>query len=285
VVGAAVETARPLIDERQHRLTVEVPENLHVYGDPLRLAQVLSNLLTNAAKYTHPHGSIRVVAEEVGGELVMSVEDSGIGIAAEDLSRVFGMFAQLRSAQDHAAGGLGIGLALAKGIVDLHGGRIEATSGGPGKGSRFTVRLPGASRAAATEPAGRAILNGHAAPNKRILLADDNRDAAESLAIILRLEGHEVDLAHDGAAALQLFAEKRPDVALLDIGMPKTNGYEVAKRIRANPGGAGVLLIAITGWAQDSDKARSRAAGFDHHLTKPVEPHTLIELLGPPPQG
>ncbi len=285
VVGAAVETARPLIDERQHRLTVDVPENLHVYGDPLRLAQVLSNLLTNAAKYTHPRGAIRVVAEEVGGELVMSVEDSGIGIAAEDLSRVFGMFAQLRSAQDHAAGGLGIGLALAKGIVDLHGGRIEATSGGPGKGSRFTVRLPGASRAAAAEPAGRAILNGHAAPNKRILLADDNRDAAESLAIILRLEGHQVDLAHDGAAALQLFAEKRPDVALLDIGMPKTNGYEVAKRIRANPGGEGVLLIAITGWAQDSDKARSRAAGFDHHLTKPVEPHTLIELLGPPPQG
>ena len=282
VVGAAVETARPLIDERQHRLIVEVPEHLHVYGDPLRLAQVLSNLLTNAAKYTPPRGSIRVVAEEVGGELVMSVEDSGIGIASEDLFRVFGMFAQLRQAQDHAAGGLGIGLALAKGIVDLHGGRIEAASGGPGKGSRFTVRLPGASRAAAVEPAGRAMLNGHAAPNKRILLADDNRDAAESLAIILRLEGHEVDLAHDGAAALQLFAEKRPDVALLDIGMPKTNGYEVAKQIRANPGGDGVLLIAITGWAQDSDKARSRAAGFDHHLTKPVEPDMLIELLGPP---
>ncbi len=193
------------------------------------------------------------------------------------------MFAQLRPAQDHAAGGLGIGLALAKGIVELHGGRIEAASGGPGKGSRFTVRLPGASRSAAAEPAGRAMLNGHAAPNKRILLADDNRDAAESLAIILRLEGHEVDLAHDGAAALQLFAEKRPDVALLDIGMPKTNGYEVAKQIRAKPGGDGVLLIAITGWAQDSDKARSRAAGFDHHLTKPVEPDMLIELLGPAP--
>jgi signal transduction histidine kinase len=281
VVGAAVETARPLIDERQHRLGVEVPENLRVYGDPLRLAQVLSNLLTNAAKYTPPRGSIRIVAEQIGGDLVMTVEDSGIGIASEDLFRVFGMFAQLRQAQDHAAGGLGIGLALAKGIVDLHGGRIEAASGGPGKGSRFTVRLPGASIAAAAEPAGRAVLNGHAAPNKRILLADDNRDAAESLAIILRLEGHEVDLAHDGAAALQLFAEKRPDVALLDIGMPKANGYEVAKQIRSDPGGDGVLLIAITGWAQDSDKARSRAAGFDHHLTKPVEPDMLIELLGP----
>jgi signal transduction histidine kinase len=283
VVSAAVETARPLIDERQHRLTVDVPENLQVFADALRLAQVLSNLLTNAAKYTHPRGTIRVVADEVDGELIMSVEDSGIGIAHDDLTRVFGMFAQLRSAQEHAAGGLGIGLALAKGIVDLHGGRIEAASGGPGQGSRFTVRLPGASRAAVVASTARVALNGSAGPNKRILLADDNRDAAESLAIILRLEGHEVDLAHDGAAALQLYAEKQPDVALLDIGMPKTNGYEVAKQIRDRPGGDQVLLIAITGWAQDSDKARSRSAGFDHHLTKPVEPDTLIELLAPRP--
>jgi CheY-like chemotaxis protein len=190
------------------------------------------------------------------------------------------MFAQLRSAQEHAAGGLGIGLALAKGIVDLHGGRIEAASGGPGKGSRFTVRLPGASRSRVSAPASRMALTVHAT-RKRILLADDNRDAAESLAIILRLEGHEVELAHDGAAALQLFAERQPDVALLDIGMPKTNGYEVARQIRAASNGREVLLIAITGWAQDSDRARSRAAGFDHHLTKPVEPDTLIELLAP----
>jgi signal transduction histidine kinase len=280
IVSAAVETARPLIDERQHRLAVDVPANLHVYGDPLRLAQVLSNLLTNAAKYTHPRGDIRVRADEVEGELFMSVEDSGIGIAAEDLPRVFGMFAQVRSAQEHAAGGLGIGLALARGIVDLHGGRIEAASGGPGQGSRFTVRLPGASRASIAEPAARAALNGHAA-HKRILLADDNRDAAESLAIILRLEGHEVELAHDGSAALESFALRRPDVALLDIGMPKINGYEVAREIRARPEGDAVLLIAITGWAQDSDRARSRDAGFDHHLTKPVEPETLIELLAP----
>jgi CheY-like chemotaxis protein len=284
VVGAAVETARPLIDERQHRLVVDVPANLQVYGDPLRLAQVLSNLLTNAAKYTNPRGDIRVTADEVGGELVMSVEDSGIGIASEDLTKVFGMFAQVRSAQEHAAGGLGIGLALARGIIDLHGGRIEAASGGPGKGSRFTVHLPGASRASIAEPKSRAALNGNAA-HKRILLADDNRDAAESLAIILRLEGHEVEVAHDGTAALESFAQQRPDVALLDIGMPKVNGYEVAKEIRARPEGRGVLLIAITGWAQDSDRARSRDAGFDHHLTKPVEPETLIELLAPRPTG
>jgi PAS domain S-box-containing protein len=280
VMSAAIETARPLIDERRHRLDVEVPDDLQVFGDPLRLAQVLSNLLTNAAKYTNPHGSIAVKARIQERDLVVTVEDTGIGIAAEDLPKVFGMFAQLRSAQDHAAGGLGIGLALARGIVELHGGRIEAESAGPGRGSRFTVRLPGARQVASVAPAPVPSLNGQAGPNKRILLADDNRDAAESLAIILRLEGHEVELAHDGHAALRAFEASKPDVALLDIGMPKSNGYEVARQIRAVPGGEEVLLIAITGWAQDLDKARSRAAGFDHHLTKPIEPHQLIELLG-----
>ena len=279
VVSAAVETARPLIDERRHHLTLDVPDDLRVVGDPLRLAQVLSNLLTNAAKYTHPQGSIGVTARIEQGELVMTVRDDGIGIAAEDQLRVFGMFAQVRSAQDYSAGGLGIGLALAKGIVDLHGGRIEVSSPGPGFGSQFTVRLPGASHAPAAVAEPRAQVNGRAAPNKRILLADDNRDAAESLAIILRLEGHEVHLAHDGPAALAAFEASKPDVALLDIGMPRANGYEVARQIRAVPEGRDVLLIAITGWAQDSDKARSRAAGFDHHLTKPIEPQSLIELL------
>jgi CheY-like chemotaxis protein/anti-sigma regulatory factor (Ser/Thr protein kinase) len=274
-----VETARPLIDERRHHLTLDVPDDLRVVGDPLRLAQVLSNLLTNAAKYTRPQGSISVVARIEQGELVMAVRDDGIGISAEDLPKVFGMFAQVRSAQDHSAGGLGIGLALAKGIIDLHGGRIEVSSPGPGCGSQFTVRLPGASRARAVVVEPRVAIKGRAAPNKRILLADDNRDAAESLAIILRLEGHEVHLAHDGPAALAAFEANKPDVALLDIGMPRANGYEVARQIRAEPGGRDVLLIAITGWAQDSDKARSRAAGFDHHLTKPIEPQSLIELL------
>jgi signal transduction histidine kinase/CheY-like chemotaxis protein len=279
IVGAAVETARPLIDERHHQLVLEVPGHLQMNCDPLRLAQVLSNLLANAAKYTNPQGTIRVVAQQLDSELVVAVEDSGIGIASEDLSKIFGMFAQLRSAQEHAAGGLGIGLALAKGIVELHGGRIEARSAGPGQGSRFTVRLPNTVTAARSLPVASAARNGSGAPNKRILLADDNRDAAESLAILLRLEGHDVELAHDGNSALHSFASRRPDVALLDIGMPMANGYEVARKIRAAPDGAGVLLIAITGWAQDSDKARSRAAGFDHHLTKPIEPLTLIELL------
>ncbi len=279
IVSAAVETARPLIDERRHQLTLDVPHGLQVNADPLRLAQVLSNLLTNAAKYTNPNGSIRIGAVASDNELIIAVEDSGIGIATDDLPRVFGMFAQVRSAQDHAAGGLGIGLALAKGIVELHGGRIEVASAGMGKGSRFTVRLPNAVTRVTEEVKARARAGDRVAPNKRILLADDNRDAAESLAIILRLEGHDVELAHDGATALRAFEKRRPDVALLDIGMPEASGYEVARRIRATPEGAAVVLIAITGWAQDSDRAQSRAAGFDHHLTKPVEPATLIELL------
>jgi PAS domain S-box-containing protein len=278
ILGAAIETARPLIDERRHHLQLDVPAELTVYGDPLRLAQVLSNLLTNAAKYTNPQGTIRVSARATGEEVVISVEDNGIGIQAEDLPRVFGMFAQVRSAQEHAAGGLGIGLALAKGIVEMHGGRIEAASGGTGKGSRFVVRLPAQPKAAVPRVESVARSQGHSV-HKRILLADDNRDAAESLAIVLRLEGHVVDLAHDGDAALRVFDTGRFDVALLDIGMPQANGYEVARRIRASPGGVGVKLVAITGWAQDSDKERSRAAGFDHHLTKPVEPEALIRLL------
>jgi CheY-like chemotaxis protein len=242
----------------------------------------LSNLLTNAAKYTHPGGSIRVSGLQQGDELVISVEDSGIGIAPEDVPKVFGMFAQLRSAQEHAGGGLGIGLALAKGIVELHGGRIDAVSPGIGRGSRFTVRLPNSAARAA--PASHATVrsDGNGLAGKRILLADDNRDAAESLAIILRLEGHEVELAQDGEVALERYAAHRPDVALLDIGMPKHDGYEVARQIRASVAGADVTLIAVTGWAQDSDKAQSKAAGFDHHLTKPIEPEKLIGLLSAP---
>ena len=282
IVGAAVETARPLIDERHHELSVELPQGLQVNADPLRLAQVLSNVLTNAAKYTSPNGTIKVRAWQQEGTLSISVEDSGIGIAAEELPRVFGMFAQVRSAQEHAAGGLGIGLALAKGIVELHGGRIEAASAGIGKGSRFTVHLPNGAATTVAAAAPAAARSGNGQDRRRILLADDNRDAAETLAILLRFEGHDVDLAHDGQSALRSFEARRHDVALLDIGMPNANGYEVARQIRAAPGGKDVLLIAITGWAQDADKLESRAAGFDHHLAKPIEPDSLIRLLERP---
>jgi len=195
------------------------------------------------------------------------------------------MFAQVRSAQDHAAGGLGIGLALAKGIVELHGGRIDAWSAGPGQGSRFTVNLPGVVQVpAAAEPQRRA-LNGHAVTPRRILLADDNRDAAESLAIILRLEGHEVELAHDGDAALRAFEAGRPDVALLDIGMPQLDGYETGRRIREHPCCRNVFLIAMTGWGQEEDRRRTDEAGFDHHVVKPVEATELIKLLEALPDG
>ncbi len=279
VVGAAIETARPLIDEHGHELETEIHDGLQVHGDPLRLAQVLSNLLTNAAKYTDAGGRIRVTAQQLDGELQIAVEDNGMGIATQDLPKVFGMFAQLRNAQDHSGGGLGIGLALAKGIVELHGGRIDAASAGPGQGSRFTVHLPHSSVPCAEAARVAANGNGRSLRGKRILLADDNRDAAESLAIILRLEGHHVELAHDGQAALDKFAEQPPDVALLDIGMPRQDGYEVARCIRQMPAGQHVKLIAVTGWAQDTDKARAQAAGFDHHLTKPIEPDVLIGLL------
>jgi CheY-like chemotaxis protein/two-component sensor histidine kinase len=282
ILGAAVETARPLIDERHHQLTIELPEGLQVHADPLRLAQVLSNMLTNAAKYTAPKGSIRVRAGQHEGTLSISVEDTGIGIAAEELPKVFGMFAQLRSAQEHAAGGLGIGLALAKGIVELHGGRIEAASAGIGKGSCFTVHLPNPVTTAVAARAPAVVRAGNGQLQRRILLADDNRDAAETLAILLRLEGHEVELAHDGQAALRSYEAHRHDVALLDIGMPNANGYEVARQIRASPEGRNVLLIAITGWAQDDDRLESREAGFDHHLAKPIEPETLLRLLERP---
>jgi PAS domain S-box-containing protein len=279
IVDAAVETARPLIDARRHQLAIDVAPGLKVSADPLRLAQVLSNLLTNAAKYTDPGGRIRVTARERDGMIEIAVDDNGIGIAAEDLPRVFGMFAQLRGAEEHSAGGLGIGLALAKGIIGLHGGRIEAASGGAGQGSRFTVSLPNtAAGGEVTRVPHRE--NGRAKSGKRILLADDNRDAAESLAIILRMEGHEVELVHDGQEALDKFAHRPPDIALLDIGMPRQNGYDVARQIRQIPAGKDVLLIAVTGWAQDSDKERARAAGFDHHLTKPIEPEALIGLVG-----
>ena len=240
IVGAAVETARPLIDERRHQLQLEVPEDLQVNGDPLRLAQVLSNLLTNAAKYTHPQGTIRVAARRSDDELVdRASRTTASASRAEDLPKVFGMFAQVRSAQEHAAGGLGHRARAGQGY--RRAARRPHRSGERGRGQGQPLHRAPAERVArgrSAAGADGARAQRPAAPNKRILLADDNRDAAESLAIILRLEGHDVELAHDGHAALRSFAERRPDVALLDIGMPKANGYEVARQIRAAPDGA-----------------------------------------------
>jgi PAS domain S-box-containing protein len=279
IVDAAVETARPAIDAKRHELSVDIPHTpVRFAADSLRLAQVLSNLLTNAAKYTDPEGHVRLSANALDGELSIAVSDSGIGIPPEDISGVFEMFSQVRSTQDRSEGGLGIGLALAKGLVELHGGSIEARSRGVGFGSEFIVRLPFTPPEA--PQAGITVTREALPPSaRRVLIADDNRDAAESLAMLLRMDGHEVTVAYDGPQALALLAQAQPDVALLDIGMPGLNGYEVARRIRQAPLGRGITLIAVTGWGQDRDKAQAHQAGFDHHFTKPVDPSRLSELL------
>jgi PAS domain S-box-containing protein len=281
IVEAAVETARPLIDAKRHALVIELPDQPVLFAaDPLRLAQVFSNLLTNAAKYTDPEGCIRLHAASDGELITIAVADSGIGISGDALERVFQMFSQVKSAQDRSEGGLGIGLALTKGIVALHGGTIEARSAGPGRGSEFIVRLPrrGLQEAPIPVPT---ISDSPNAVRRCVLIADDNRDAAESLAILLRMEGHDVTVVHDGRNALSACRSINPDVALLDIGMPELNGYEVAQQVRQSANGSRPTLIAVTGWGQASDKARALAAGFDHHFTKPVEPDVIAALLRP----
>jgi len=283
VVEAALETARPVIAARRHQLVVDVaPEALHVEADPLRLAQALSNLLTNAAKYTDPGGTIRLSAHREGSHLVLRVSDSGIGIAPTSLERIFAMFSQVESALERSEGGLGIGLALVKGIVELHGGTVQAFSAGLGRGSEFVLRIPELhdvpvpGEAPAAEPPA-------AAPRGplRVALADDNVDGAETLAALLELDGYQVRIAHDGLAALELVREYRPDAVFLDIGMPGLNGYEVARQLRdeQDPGTMPPVLVALTGWGGAGDKRRAMDAGFDHHLTKPVDPDALVNIL------
>ncbi len=281
VFNAAVEAARPLIDRKQHALEVSLPASpVTLDADPLRLAQILSNLLTNAAKYTSAGGRIRAAAHAGQDALVLEVADNGIGLAPDELTDVFTMFSQVTTAHERSEGGLGIGLALTRGLVQLHGGSIEAASAGPGNGSTFTVRMP---ILTAGEPGQgvpvREVLPERGAARLRLVVADDNRDAAESLAMLMRLQGHDVQLAHDGRAAVDAIDAFRPDAALLDIGMPRLTGHEVARLVRANPVHAGLLLVAITGWGQASDRATALAAGFDVHLTKPVDTGRLAELL------
>jgi CheY-like chemotaxis protein len=238
----------------------------------------LSNLLTNAAKYTDPRGEIRLRATATPANVEISVTDTGIGISEDALAAVFTMFSQVKSAQDRSEGGLGIGLALSKGVVELHGGTIEARSAGVGLGSVFTVRIP---RTTVSAPVGRAEPAPVAQPTlkRRILIADDNADAADSLAMLLEMDGHSVTVVRDGREALASIEAAKPDVMLLDIGMPEIDGYEVARRVRGDSRNQSILLIAVTGWGQESDKARATAAGFDLHFTKPVEPPWLLEIL------
>jgi PAS domain S-box-containing protein len=280
IVQQAVETSGPLIEAGRHTLTVDVaPGPLVVDADETRMAQVLSNLLNNAAKYTEPGGRIRLSATRDHGKVVISVKDTGVGIPRAMLPRIFDLFTQVDRSLEKAQGGVGIGLSLVKGLVDLHGGNVEARSGGQGKGSEFIVRLPLLDEAAAPIPKPEKAMTGQLG-GYRVLVADDNVDSAMSLAMLLRLMGNEVHTAHDGMQAVAVASELQPDLALLDIGMPKLNGYETCQRIREQSGGRKVMLVALTGWGQDEDIRRSHLAGFDRHLVKPVEPSALEKLLG-----
>ena len=278
VLQSAVETTRPMIDAHAQHLQVTLPYSpLWLEADFTRLAQVFANLLNNASKYTLRGGSIRVTAESTNGYATVTVEDTGVGIPPEMLPRIFDMFTQLQGHRDRTHGGLGIGLTLARRLVELHGGTIEATSEGPGRGSRFEVTLPtlvaveAGEAQPATDPAAQL-------PPCRVLVADDNPDASEMMRLLLGFKGHEVRVAGDGIKAVELAQSFEPHIAFIDIGMPRMDGYEAARRIRAL--GRRVVLVALTGWGQDEDKQRSLEAGFDHHLTKPPDRDALDKLIG-----
>jgi CheY-like chemotaxis protein len=281
VVTTAVETSRPLVEAHRHTLKVSLPERpARVEADGARLAQVLSNLLNNAAKYTEDGGRIDLIVEQAQGEALIRVRDNGIGIAPERLANVFDMFEQIEGAADRSQGGLGIGLTLARRLVEMHGGKIEVHSAGLGKGSEFVTRLP-----ALAEPAPESGQKTQAAsaPSstgaRRVLVVDDNVDSAESMAVLLRLYGHDVRLAHDGEAALEEARAFRPDIMFLDLSLPKMDGYEVARRLRLEQAMSGMTLVAMTGYGQEEERRRTREAGFHLHLVKPVNFDMLQELL------
>jgi len=278
VVGNAVETVRPLIAERVHELTLVMPaEEIRLWADPTRLSQIIANLLHNAAKYTDPGGHITLRAERREQELMLCVEDDGIGIPPDLLPVIFDMFRQSPHTVARSLGGLGIGLTLVRRLVELHGGSIEAMSAGSGLGSRFTVRLPLPTAPVATpvpKPAAVAPV-----PPRRVLVVDDNVDAATSLAELLRHRGHEVRAVFDGAEALEEAARFTPDAVVLDIGLPGMDGYETARRLRKLPNGRQMMIVAVTGWGQDEDRRRSKEAGFDHHLVKPAHPDAIEQLF------
>jgi signal transduction histidine kinase/CheY-like chemotaxis protein len=280
IIETSVEVARPLIDARRHALLISLPhEPIEVEVDPLRLSQVFSNLLTNATKYMEPNGHIEIDAKFADGGVSIGVKDRGIGLEPESLGRVFEMFAQVKGTLDRAEGGLGIGLALVKGLVELHGGRVTAASEGLGKGCEFRVWLASPARrpeATAEVDPQRSLRSSRP---RRILVVDDNIDAAQSLAFLLQAEGHYVCVAHDGEQALIAAGEFRPDIALLDIGLPKLDGYAVAEAIRRESWGKDILLLALTGWGQNDDKRRALEAGFDFHLTKPVDLDRMNSLI------
>jgi len=286
VLQDAVDTSRPLIDEFGHQLEVSLPPlMLPLDADPTRLAQAFMNLLNNAAKYMDRGGRIEVSVRREDNDVLVAVIDRGIGIAPDRLESVFEMFSQVETALERSRGGLGIGLSLTQRLIELHGGSVRARSRGLGHGSEFLVRLPLAAMpvdelpSAAPDPHPAAVSPVAPGAELRILVADDNKDAADTLAMLLQIMGHRVHQVGDGEAAVHAVADFNPQVVLLDIGMPKLNGYEACRRIRTQPGGEAMTLVAVTGWGQADDRRRSQEAGFDQHLVKPVDPAVLIDLI------
>ncbi len=286
LLNGALEICGTAIKAAGHKLTLDLPpEPLPLACDPTRIVQVICNLISNAAKYTAPGGNITIGARHRdGGALELVVRDTGIGIPRDMLDKVFDMFTQVTQSIERSQGGLGIGLTLVKRLVELHGGTVEARSAGPGQGSEFIVRLPQQAGAPLPQPAALAPHAHAPAAGQRILVADDNRDAADTLAFMLRLAGHEVRIAYDGQEAIDIAGTFRPTLALLDVGMPRLNGLEAARHLRSQAYGEEMMLIALTGWGQPDDRSRSLAAGFDHHVVKPVDPSMLERLLGATPK-
>ncbi len=279
-INDAIETNRPLLEECGHTLTVELPtEDIFVNGDITRLGQVFLNLLNNAAKYTMAGGQIEISLKRVGGEAFVVVRDSGVGIPQEKLGGIFGMFSQIENALSRSQGGLGIGLYLVKKIVSLHGGHIEASSAGMGQGSIFTVRLPIFQQASKWDVPPQNLIEGLSGSKHRILVVDDNKDAGAALSLLLGVMGNTVRTANDGFEAIEIATSYRPNVILLDIGMPGMNGYDVCRSLRSQSWAANAVVVAITGWGQPEDYRKSSDAGFDHHLVKPVAPEALTQLL------
>jgi CheY-like chemotaxis protein len=277
-VHQAVETIRPLAADSKHEVTVTLPpEPIYLHADPIRLAQVFSNLLNNSCKYTEPGGRIWLTAERQGSDVVVSVKDTGVGIPRDKLNSIFELFTQVDRSLDRLHEGLGIGLSLVKRLVGLHDGTVEALSDGPGLGSEFVVRLPiiiekrGEQQPLTTIP--------QATAKRRILIVDDNKDSAQSLATLLKITGHETHTAYDGVEAIEAAERIRPDLVLLDIGLPKMNGFDACRRMREQPWGKSLVLMALTGWGQDEDRRKAREAGFDQLMVKPVEYTALVKIL------
>jgi len=283
-VSQSVEAVRPMFECMEHQLTMTLqPQPIYLKADPIRLAQVVGNLLNNACKFTDRGGHIRLSIQTEGGQAVIRVQDTGIGIAAEQLPRIFEMFTQVDTSLERSRDGLGIGLMLVKNLVEMHGGTVEAHSRGLGQGSEFVIRLPVVSeppsKTQPQEPSGAKQATTTQQAQRRILVVDDNRDSAGTLRMMCELSGHQVHTAYDGLDAVEAAAKFQPDVILLDIGLPGLNGYEAARRIRCQPRDKDLMMVALTGWGQKEDRDRSKEAGFDAHLVKPVDFDALKKLL------